>query len=50
MIECDPNMGEKLFEVVTAVLEGKSIPKENYTTGRVFSEYSDLTKIDKRGY
>lgn len=50
VIECDPNMGEKLFEVVSAVLDGKDVPKENYTTGRVFSEYSDLTKIDERGY
>ncbi|MFR3687043.1 MAG: ABC transporter substrate-binding protein [Enterococcus sp.] len=50
VIECDPNMGEKLFEVVAAVLDGKDVPKENYTTGRVFSEYSDLTKIDERGY
>lgn len=50
VIECDPNMGEKLFEVVTSVLDGKDVPKENYTTGRVFSEYSNLTKIDERGY
>ena len=50
VIECDPNMGKKLFEVVTDVLDGKDVPKENYTTGRVFSEYSDLTKIDERGY
>ena len=50
VVECDPNIGEQLFEVVTAVLAGKEVPKENFTTGRVFSEYSDLTKITERGY
>jgi len=50
VIECDPNMGERLFEVVTAVLEGKDVPKENFTTGRIFSEFSDLNKIEERGY
>ncbi|GCF92186.1 LacI family transcriptional regulator [Enterococcus florum] len=50
VIECDPNMGEKLFQVVTAILDEKDVPKENFTTGRVFSEYSDLTNIEERGY
>lgn len=50
VVECNPNSGEKLMELVQQVAEGKEIPKITYIEEKVFYEGADLNYIPPRGY
>lgn len=50
VIECNPNLGRKLMELIRNVASGKEIPKINYNEERVFCEDDDFSKYEPRGY
>ena len=50
VIECNPNLGGKLMELIRNVASGKEVPKINYNEERVFCEDDDFSKYEPRGY
>ena len=50
VVECNPNLGPKLMELVKLVAEGKEIPRITYNTETLFTEYDDFSLYTERGY
>ncbi len=50
VVECNPNLGEKLMQLVKEVSAGKSIPPVTYIDETIFTEYDDFTLYEERGY
>ncbi|MBQ4378100.1 MAG: ABC transporter substrate-binding protein [Treponema sp.] len=50
VVECNPNLGEMLMNLVKQVAQGKPVPKITYNKEKVFCEYDDFSKYELRGY
>ena len=50
VVECNPNLGEMLMNLVKQVAKGKHIPRITYNEERVFTEDDDFSKYEMRGY
>lgn len=50
IVECTPDLGDSVMEMVDALTRGQQIPKSNHPVERVFSEFDDLSEIGPRGY
>ena len=50
VVECNPNLGPKLMELVKEIAEGNTIPRITYNTETVFTENDDFSKYEPRGY
>ena len=50
VVECNPNTGPKLCELVKLLHEGKSIPPVTYVDGEVFTEFDSFTKFAGKGF
>ncbi len=50
VVECNPNLGEMLMQLVKQVAAGKSIPRITYNEEKIFTEYDDFSKYEPRGY
>ena len=50
VVECNPNLGPKLMELVKQINEGKTIPRVTYNTETVFTEDDDFSQYTPRGY
>lgn len=50
VVECNPNLGPKLMELVKQIHEGKTIPRITYNTETVFTEDDDFSLYTPRGY
>lgn len=50
VVECNPNLGEMLMQLVKELAANKSIPQITYIDETVFTEYDDFSKYEPRGY
>lgn len=50
VVECNPNLGEMLMQLVKQVVQGKPIPRITYNKESVFTEEDDFTLYEPRGY
>lgn len=50
VIECNPNLGPSLMELVKDVASGKEIPPVSYMTETIFTENDDFSLYEPRGY
>ena len=50
VIECNPNSGPQVMEIVKKIKAGEEVPKHLFITEAVFDEYSDMAAIADRGY
>ena len=50
VVECNPNLGEMLMQLVKELAADKSIPQITYIDETVFTEYDDFSKYEPRGY
>jgi len=50
VIECNPNLGPTLMNLVMDIHEGKQIPRVTYMEEQVFTENDDFSKYTPRGY
>ena len=50
VVECNPNLGPKLMELVLQIADGKTIPPITYNNETVFTEYDDFSTYEPRGY
>ena len=50
VVECNPNLGEMLMELVKQAASGTKIPRITYINETVFSEKDDFSKYEPRGY
>ena len=50
IVECTPDLGDSVMEMVDALTRGRQIPKSNHPVERVFTEFDDLSGIGPRGY
>ena len=50
VVECNPNLGPKLMELVKQIADGKPIPRITYNNETVFTEDDDFSKYEPRGY
>ena len=50
VVECNPNLGPVLMEVVEAVAAKKEIPRVTYMDEKVFTENDDFSSYTPRGY
>ena len=50
VVECNPNLGPKLMELVKKIANGESIPRITYNSETVFTEDDDFSKYEPRGY
>ena len=50
VVECNPNLGEMLMNLVKQVAKGKHIPRITYNEEKVFTENDDFSKYELRGY
>lgn len=50
VVECNPNLGPTLMELVKLVAEGKEIPRFTYNSGKVFTQDDDFSLYAPRGY
>lgn len=50
VVECNPNLGPILMQLVKIVGSSKFIPKTTYMTETVFTENDDFSKYTPRGY
>lgn len=50
VVECNPNLGEMLMQLVKELAADKSIPQITYIDETVFTEYDDFLKYEPRGY
>lgn len=50
VVECNPNLGEMLMQLVKQVASGKTIPRITYNEEKIFTEYDDFSKYESRGY
>ncbi len=50
VVECNPNLGPKLMELVKDIAEGKTIPRVTYNSETMFTENDDFSTYEPRGY
>ena len=50
VVECNPNHGPMLMQLVKQVAKGETIPRITYNFETVFSEDDNFSKYDPRGY
>lgn len=50
VVECNPNLGEMLMQLVKELASGSKIPRITYNNETVFTEYDDFSKYEPRGY
>ena len=50
IVECTPDLGDSVMEMVDALTKGQQIPKRNHPVERAFSEFDDLSGLGPRGY
>ena len=50
VVECNPNLGPALMDLVKIIASGNSIPHITYITERVFTEDDDFSEYEPRGY
>ena len=50
IVECNPDTGKELIELVKTVLDKKAIPKITYVKENVYTEYDNLSQIKGRAY
>lgn len=50
VVECNPNLGPTLMQLVLDIHEGKEIPRVTYMQERVFTESDDFSTYTPRGY
>jgi len=50
IVECTPDLGNSVMEMVDALTKGKQVPKRNHPVERAFTEFDDLNEIGPRGY
>ena len=50
VVECNPNHGQMLMQLVKQVSKGESIPRITYNYETVFTEDDNFSKYDPRGY
>ena len=50
IVECTPNLGDAVMEMVDALSKGKQIPKRNHPVETAFTEFDDLSDLAPRGY
>ena len=50
VVECNPNLGPMLMELVKQVAGGNEIPRFTYNTGKVFTQDDDFSLYTPRGY
>ncbi len=50
IVECTPELGESVMEMVDALSKGRDIPKQNHPEETCFTEFDDLSDLAPRGY
>ena len=50
VVECNPNLGPMLMQLVKQIANGEQIPRITYNTETVFSEDDDFSLYEPRGY
>lgn len=50
VVECNPNLGSTLMNLVQNIASGNSIPRVTYMQETVFTEYDDFSTYTPRGY
>ena len=50
VVECNPNLGPKLMELVKKIADREEIPRITYNNETVFTEDDDFSKYEPRGY
>jgi simple sugar transport system substrate-binding protein len=50
IVECTPDLGNAVMEMVDALTKGKQVPKRNHPVERAFTEFDDLSAVGPRGY
>ena len=50
VVECNPNLGPMLMELVKEIAQSKEIPRITYNTETVFTEDDDFSIYEPRGY
>ena len=50
IVECTPELGNAVMEMVDALDKGKQIPKRNHPVETVFTDFDDLSGLAPRGY
>lgn len=50
VVECNPNLGPTLMQLVIDIHEGKEIPRITYMKEQVFTENDDFSTYTPRGY
>ena len=50
VVECNPNLGPMLMELVKEIAMGNEIPRVTYNHETVFTENDDFSKYEPRGY
>jgi simple sugar transport system substrate-binding protein len=50
VVECNPNLGPMLMELVRKIAAGQEIPRVTYNPETFFTEYDDFSSYQPRGY
>lgn len=50
VVECTPNLGDPVMEMVDALSRGRQVPKSNHPVETAFTEFDDLSDLAPRGY
>ena len=50
VVECNPNLGPMLMNLVKQIAEGKAIPPVTYNSESLFTEDDDFSQYQPRGY
>ena len=50
VVECNPNLGPTLMELVKKIAAGQSIPRVTYMLEKIFTEDDDFSTYEPRGY
>lgn len=50
VVECNPNLGPTLMELVKKIAAGEKIPQTTYMLEKIFSENDDFSTYTPRGY
>ena len=50
VVECNPNLGPTLMDLVEKVASGEEIPRTTYMKETVFTENDDFSTYTPRGY
>lgn len=50
VVECNPKSGPAVMELAKKLVNHESIPRCTYVSEQVFSEFTDLSRLEPRGY